>query len=626
MLVASLNECNLSLLLLLQVFVCVSLNTTKFQRKLAPPQTWQISDIIEQAHKDRPIDTMLAMQSRRDRHCNLKDINLKWLPVLQVDESSKIKLKQYYNSEMLALICMSQTKDITLLTTLAANLNRMREARIIIWLHSEASTDTETLRKIGEQADAHNFINLVVLQWVSRDDQAAITAYRLQPFPNSTLQRHSHIADGPIFAGINLNFHGKTAVILPDLLKPRSMLVKDKRTGEQKLDGSSERLIIEFSKKHNIQLRTHRLYRGTRTNIALNILNLTKRGEIDLPIRYIINEAQGNKFDIEFLSAVEIGSLFFVVPCGQGIDIGDVYSGLKTYSTIVFGAYLLFAILETIIVATTYRLFRKCYRPSYFTVIINLRAFCGVLGLPISLDRYRNSLSMQQLVLVMSLFSLIFSCLFNANLSTLLTKQPRSKQIQSFEELRQSGLPVVLSNDIKSHIESHIDAEFFKTILPNKKVVSNLEYFEALMSLNRNYAYAMIYSIWKPIENYQQFHSIKTLCKSNGLIIVTAVPVSGVLPLNSVYKLALNRFIHRTMEIGLNMHWNAEACRKMISFIFSAESTGSLHVSTALSLDDLKWIWMLSGLGYFIAGLVLIVEICIGRWKGLHKRNCIRNV
>ncbi|KRF83239.1 uncharacterized protein Dvir_GJ26002 [Drosophila virilis] len=95
---------------------------------------------------------------------------------------------------------------------------------------------------------------------------------------------------------------------------------------------------------------------------------------------------------------------------------------------------------QTLIVAATNQLFaRRPFLP-YSRFVLNLWAFAGVLGLPMPLRRYRTTISLQQIIMVMCIFSLVLCSFFNANLSTLLTKHPYYKQIENFEELRDSDL------------------------------------------------------------------------------------------------------------------------------------------------------------------------------------------
>lgn len=148
------------------------------------------------------------------------------------------------------------------------------------------------------------------------------------------------------------------------------------------------------------------------------------------------------------------------------MSIHEAYTGLKMYSKMLLVAYFMFAVIETLIVAATYRLLQQKYRFTYSTLVVNLRAFCGVLGLPLRLNRRRSTLSLQQIVLIMGLFGIIFSCVFNANLSTLLIKQPFRKEIKSFEDLQESELKVIANDAFQQLPISEFSDISVEKILP----------------------------------------------------------------------------------------------------------------------------------------------------------------
>ncbi|KAM8706557.1 hypothetical protein ACLKA7_010770 [Drosophila subpalustris] len=84
---------------------------------------------------EKPTDTLLILKRRHDNTCLLKEFNTHHLtPTLRFDESTIIRVKDLFNSEAIALVCMSELADSMLLTSLAKDLHRMRETRIIIWL------------------------------------------------------------------------------------------------------------------------------------------------------------------------------------------------------------------------------------------------------------------------------------------------------------------------------------------------------------------------------------------------------------------------------------------------------------------------------------------------------------
>ncbi|KRF83238.1 uncharacterized protein Dvir_GJ26352 [Drosophila virilis] len=265
---------NLLLLLLLtgQLLTDPALSTSKIDF---------INNIIAKVQNERPVETLLFMKRRTDINCPLQEISPVGLATLRLDERTVVNVKQLFNSEALALVCMSELADSQLLTTVAQNLDRMREARIVILSQVIPSNLEEFLRIVSEQANEYNLVNLIVLHSTLYNFEGSISAYRLQPFPSPIFESVLDINDGPIFPKVWLNFRGKTAVILPDLSPPRSMLITNPRTGEQKLGGSSDRFIMEFAQKNNINLQWHH-------NLSdIGVLNLRAlAGVMGLPIPF----------------------------------------------------------------------------------------------------------------------------------------------------------------------------------------------------------------------------------------------------------------------------------------------------------------------------------------------------
>lgn len=584
------------------------------------PEKQFINDIVKNVNKEISIESILIMKRQEDLTCHLNDFNAIGLPTFRFDESTKIPMKDHYNSETLAMVCMSEIKDITLLSSLAVNVNRMRETRIIVWLQTATPTSSVFFSLIGEKVTSYKFVNLLVFHLQSFDNESIIIPYRLQPFPSVTFQRIANIYEGPIFPKIYSNFHEKTAIILPDYFSPRKLLLSNYMQRKIIFTSPLDFLIIEFSKQYNISLT---LYPSSgKCIMPEEARNLTINGSLDLPLRFFSEQPQGERI-LEYPPFLEIGRIFFIVPCEKEMTIKDVYTGLRTCSSIILGAYFMFAVLETIIVAVTFRMFRGRFQLSYSTLLINLRAFGGVLGLSIQLNRYQNSLSLKQIVMVMSLFGIIFSSLFNANLSTLLIKQPRLEMIQSFEQLRNSELQLLINKDLKAYIERDINADFFKTIVPNIKLMEMNEQKKFLIAFDTNYAYILYPTMWDALEKYQQHFNRKVMCNSKSMRLANDMPVSGILTLNSIYKVALTEYIYRCHSHGLYQHWRTKTGDNMISSINSMKTPQNSEEIRPLTMDDLKWVWKLIAWSYGVAGIVFVLEIFIERCQKGHNNKIL---
>jgi len=241
--------------------------------------------IIQNVLKERPADTLLILKRRQDLNCTLKEFHPHHLiPTLRLDESTIVSVKDHFNSEVIALVCISELADSMLLTALAKDLHRMREARILIWLHILQTNPNEYLDAITDHANNYNFLSLIVLHSTSSNLNKSIVAYRLHPFPNPIMIRIMDLNNGTIFPNLWRNFYNKTAVVKPNLHIPASFLSRDEKSGQIKLSGFLDKIVLEFTKKHNIHVRLpQKLDSMERANDA-EIENMTLNGKIDLSI------------------------------------------------------------------------------------------------------------------------------------------------------------------------------------------------------------------------------------------------------------------------------------------------------------------------------------------------------
>ncbi|XP_064552849.1 uncharacterized protein LOC135438451 [Drosophila montana] len=570
-----------------------------------------INNIIERVQRERSVDTLLLMKRQQDSNCPLQDINSMGIPSLRLDERITINIKQRFNSEALALVCMADLGDATLLSTLAQNLHRMREAPIIVWLHSMDSDLQEFLSIITQQAEKYSLINLLVFRTGLYALEDSIIVYRLQPFPKATLKLISNLTKAPFLFPIWRDFRRKVAITVPSLSPPSSYLLSDKRTGSKYLDGHMVRLVREFARKHNIELRLQRAENESIWIDNHSIEKMISKGEVDFPMHGRINT-----LNIESTPYVDMSQLFIVVPCGQEMRLSDVYRSMRTYFFVMLGVYFLFALIETTLKLASQHIWRRSSCLGYSTFFINLHSFAGVLGHPIGLRRYRSP-SLRQFLMVMSIFSLVFGCYFNANLSSLLTKRPCYRHAQNFEELAESGLPVIYDRIIANVTDVHMKDQIFK--IPNIVFTPNNQRNDMMFALNSSNAYQAHSKLWDIVNSHQKNYKKHVLCASPGLTIFHGYPIVGILKENSIYIKAVNEFIYRTHEVGLSRHWQVASVRSMVASkkqLIDQKSSHTESTHAPLNNEDLLWVWKLLAILYAAAGFVFIGELVMARWQG----------
>lgn len=155
-------------------------------------ETIFLRKIISNVHKEKPIETFLIMERPQNEQCFLQNGIAIDIPTLRFDETVKIYMKNVYNSEALILVCMSEVADVMLLNTMAENINRMRTARIIIWLYNEVSIFNDLMSLIVEQAKTYNFLNLLVFHQASNNEQGPITSSTSTVSDSNTSAYYGH--------------------------------------------------------------------------------------------------------------------------------------------------------------------------------------------------------------------------------------------------------------------------------------------------------------------------------------------------------------------------------------------------------------------------------------------------
>ncbi|KAH8398666.1 hypothetical protein KR215_008961, partial [Drosophila sulfurigaster] len=563
--------------------------------------------VIENVLKERSADTLVLLQRQHALKSPLQDVNFQGLPILRMNESTVVPMKLIYNSQVIAVVSMSELADSMLLTVLAKDLNHMREARIIIWVQSDESTANSFFDVISNQASKHGFLNLMVLYSDPLKAQQGIVGYRLEPIPSSILVIIRDLTNGEMFPDFHRNFHNKTVNFLPKLYTPDSYVSQDRKSGKLKLSGHTDMLMLEFARKRNINLKMIRPIEELDRVTLKEVIQSFSNGDADLTTLTSVCDS-----NLECSDAIEFKQVFIVIPCGQEVGIGDVYKSLKNFLAMILVVYLIISIVTTLIEAATCRIYSRRYRFSYGDLFVNLNAFRWVLGLSSDVQNNRRNRSLHQIIMVMSIFSMIIVCFFDANLSTFLTKRPQIDNIKTFKELKESGIRIIFDNVHQKLVLTDIRNSYLRISETQIDFVSTEEFMRMLMGLNTSNAYQLFDKLWDVVNKYQTDYKIVVLCRSSGLNIFGLLPNHLVLPNNSIYLHALNDFIHMTHDFGLTNHWRRTSINNLIAF--SNRSLEFPH-PIPLNFEDLIWVWYLLGFCYITSILVFIGELCVKRWQ-----------
>ncbi|XP_017007334.3 uncharacterized protein [Drosophila takahashii] len=389
------------------------------------------------------------------------------------------------------------------------------------------------------------------------------------------------------------NFQGKTALVRHNPNLNKWLKSKFEPTGVVPIYQIEDRQIIEFALSFNVTLKILEWNHSSsdRFDIQLNPQLVTKK---DIHLR------------MEFVNPFCSSSLVVVVPCGSYMSFQDVLqqSGVQKWILYIMVVYVIFVLIETFILKVTCRISGQASRQT-----INLYAFRAILGLSFPEPR-RSSLSLRQLFLAIVIFGMVFSSFINCKLSAMLTKPFHRPQVTNFEELAASGLIVVTDDYMDSFIKSELDAEFIQKIMPRRIVLTFIERVKIMFSSADSYAYVMIGEKWEVFNNYQRSRGERVYCTSKGLTVIDNWPRMHVLQNNSIFQWPLSRFVMFIQESGITAYWQKDI-PQLLEKMFNITVFQKAHKS-ALSIDQLKWVWYLLILGYTLSVLVFLGEIF---WK-----------
>ncbi|XP_039495245.1 uncharacterized protein LOC120454214 [Drosophila santomea] len=533
--------------------------------------------------------------------CEIQDWNYPEIPTLRLNEFNIIEVRRHFNSVIMALVCICNDYGMTLLESLAKDLNRMRQARIILWMDKKLTHNL--LNVIAAQVEKHEFYQMIILE-ATQHPMDTIPIRRLDIFPSIKFEKIDDILDlkGPIFYTPEENFKGKVFNLLPDWEATMCINVTLSPGVSIPIVRNSDYGIIQFAFIYNLSFR---------------VLNASYKLPVDgtslVPDIQLKTQVHTNMENLKNWNPHDISSLMVAVPCGKELSIEEVFKQLDVNSWLrhIFFVYIIFVVAEAFILVITHRISGRSCRFSHLIPVLNLRAFRAILGMSFPISR-RSSLSLRQLFLAINIFGLISSSFFNCKLKAVLMKHSDQPHVKNFEDLRDSGLDVIAGPAMDAFLNSETGADFVRNKLINLKSVSQWEQIEMLLNANTYNAYLMFSENWEVLNKFHKYYGRSLLCRSKNLTIIEALPMTYILKNNSMLDRSLFRFMMRLHEHGFVGHWLKQSPYILGKAVNTTIQRNYVEREKALSLHHFEWLWCILVCGYGSAIIVFIIEIVFG--------------
>ncbi|KAH8413520.1 hypothetical protein KR009_011916, partial [Drosophila setifemur] len=563
-----------------------------------------INNLLESLSKTRSIQTMILFQ--QNKNCFLEDMNPNGIPILRSTGNVTIKLKNNFNSISLAIVCICDEGDVGLLRALANAFENLLDARIILYVQREVTE--QLLDKIAKEVIKHKLIHMIVLG-ISDHGSEPVSFHRWMACPTKHFDRitnmNSNSSDTFFNKCVN-NFLGMTAIVKPfDNIQSTQKRATNIISPILRVEDIE---IAEFARKYNISLT---LFKENDSD--------SEYFDIQLGSQFITkkNSASFSGFVNPFGST----SLIVVVPCNNNLSLKDVFNHLdvETWFIHFMFTYILLVLAEFLIRVLRHRIYGTPCDFWRINPVVNLRAFRAILGMSFPINR-RSSLSLRQLFLGMSVFGLVSSNFFSCKLSALLTKWPQQPHVTNFEELRASGLSVIVSQHTRQFIEDELGADFFQRVVPNIWQPPNVDQIKLVISYNNTYAFILSKKNWLYLNNFRLGNGLKAFCTSEDLAITDYQPRAHILQKDSIFKRILSMYVIFMQEAGMEKPWNNLALQTMKKNLNITQRIEPEPEAKPLTVDHLKWTGFLLILGYGLATVVFIGEVIFYHGKKRNQR------
>ncbi|KAH8348913.1 hypothetical protein KR084_012430 [Drosophila pseudotakahashii] len=579
------------------------------------PQLGFLNQLLQKISQEEDVMTLFLLHHHESRSCALHGWHHREIPTLRFDELTIASVRSHFNHHSLSVVCLCKDSDTILLDTLAKDIDRMRQERIILWIQTNVTK--ELLHIISNQSEEHIFKQLLIVEAIDKPDQE-VTALRQHFFPSPHFQRIENICDseGPIFSSQRNNFMGRTATLEPALSKGIQTYKRLSPNVRIPIDRARDNLVLDFANRYNLRLKVMEPPNGA---------NLSSPRMAD----FQFNSLFSGNVHIQHINPFDISTITVVVPCGREMRIEEVFQHLDLRSWLlhILLVYGIFVLAETLILVVTHRISGEAYRLTSLSPVLNLRAFRALLGMSFPMSR-RSSLSLRQLILVITVFGFVFSNFFSCKLSALLTKHSLHSQVRNFEELQSSGLSVQVDLQMRILIESRLGADFLRHNITRVKFVTQLEKNKHLLSLDSTYAHVLPSEKWHTLRYYQKFYDKKVFCTSKDLTIIRSIPRTYTQQKNSIFYWPFFLFSIRLEEAGIVRHWTERAPFGLRSLLNVTIVDSAEQRVEALSVDHLMWLWTILVCGHGFAIFVFIIEMVLGGhrrwiWNPLPRNNII---
>ncbi|XP_020799253.1 uncharacterized protein LOC110177077 [Drosophila serrata] len=494
-------------------------------------------------------------------------------------------------------------------------LMKLQRTRRLISLQNAVST----CESICHQYSLKEQHNVAIIK--TNFDQSDII-YSCRFFQRPNHQEVHFFADQPIYIENFRNMHGAEIRTIPDYLTPRTMMYRDKKSGESRIMGYLANVLNTYAEKVNAKVR---------------IENATKLGVKKASVGEILRGAQEELLDIgtALASSLQVKNMSFItypyiltgyclmIPVPAKLPYNQVYSMIV--DTVVLSIiFALFCIFSLLIVYTQNLSWRNL---TLANILLNDKSLRGLLGQSFPFPP-NPSKHLKLIIFILCFASVMITTMYESYLQAYFTQPPSEPYIRSFRDIANFSIKVALSR-IEANVLTSVNSTHFREISKDHLLILENwpEYLILRDSFNTSFIFPVSVDRWDCYEAQQKLFSepafyLSDLCFNK--LMFFSLPVRKYLPHRHLFE----DHMMRQHEFGLVAFWKTRSFYDMVQLGLASIRDYSQKRQTdgSLLLDDISWILKLYSMAIGISICCFILEIsgCIKLWERLWRCQRLR--
>ncbi|XP_016992765.2 uncharacterized protein [Drosophila takahashii] len=511
-----------------------------------------------------------------------------------------------FSTSTLILTCGSDAEREENSNTL---LKLQRTRRLI---HLQENSQPEEICNQYSQKEQHN------IAMVKSSFHQSDTIYSCRFFQTPNYEEEHFFQDQPIYIENFQNMHGAMIRTVPDLLVPRTMVYRDRKTGQTKMVGYLANMMNNYVRK---------------LNASLEFINITDLGVQKASVVDIMNWAKEDILDIgtalsSSLQFKSTGNVWYpylltgyclMVPVPAKLPYNLVYSMIvdPQVLSIIFVLLCVFSIL------IIYSENLSWQNLTLANVLLNDKSLRGLLGQSFPFPP-NPSKHLKLIIFVLCFASVMITTMYEAYLQSYFTRPPSEPSIRSFRDIGNFSLKMAISR-MEVNVLTSLNNSHFREINEDHLLIYEnwSEYLVLRDSFNTSFIFPVSVDRWSGYEAQQKlfaepaFYLAADLCFNQ--LMFFSPPMRRYLPHRHLFE----EHMMRQHEFGLVTFWKSQSFIEMVRLGLASmkDLSHERKIEGSLLLDDISWILKLylGAIGLSICCFILEIsrcgEICSRLWR-----------